>query len=513
MTQTDMLFTKRQWQPIGERHHHGICVPLFSLKAYQGSAIGEFLDLIPLICWCESIGFDVIQLLPLNDSGKDPSPYSAHTAMGLHPIYLSLHALPYLGQFPELLVQSKAFQTSYDQKQVPYHKVLESKLSFLKKYFEKVRSLVLQNHEYISFKRQKWVLEYAEYKSLKELNNEKPWQDWDRTIIAQDALEFHIFCQYLCFMQWEEVKRTATAHGIFLKGDIPILINPDSSDVWHHRDLFLLDVEAGAPPDMYNADGQSWGFPLYNWQKISEQGYRWWIERLQLAEKLYTLFRLDHIVGFYRIWAIPSGKSGSEGFFIPKEEERWIPEGEHILKSLLEKCSMLPIGEDLGSVPPEVRRSLRALGIPGTKVLRWERNWQSDSSFIDPKAFDPLSMSTLSTHDSESLGQWWQMLDAEAKAYAEFLQVPYSEKLESQTRKRILQECHTSGSYFHINLLQEYLGMFDELSWSDPEDDRINIPGKVLDRNWTYRFKPSINEIIGHKGLTALMQELSKWQG
>lgn len=497
------------WTRIGMRHHHGICLPLFSLKARHESAIGEYLDLIPIINWCKDIGFDIIQLLPLNDSGGDSSPYSAHTAMGLHPIYLSLSQLPYLDTCNHLQAESARFHTDFPSKKVAYLSVLEKKLAFLRSYAKKTLPIFTKTNEYQLFKKNSWVKEYAHYKTTKKKNNEAPWWQWQECILDPDEEAFHTLCQFLCFQQWKKVKAHADRAKVFLKGDIPILINRDSSDVWHHRELFLLEYEAGAPPDMYSQEGQQWGFPLYNWPVLSERGYDWWIRRLQLAEKLYHLFRLDHIVGFYKIWAIPQGKSAKEGFFLPQDESQWIEHGETILRALLHECHMLPIGEDLGAVPPAVRASLQRLKIAGTKVLRWERRWEGDRSFINPKQLEPLSMSTLSTHDSEPVALWWQEQPTEARDYAQYLQVEYETPLKKTVRQRILEECHKSSSLFHINLLQEYLGMFDELAWPDPKDDRINVPGTVSDENWTYRFKPTISEFTAHEPLRALMRKLS----
>ena len=513
-----------QWQKIGLHHHHGIALPLFSLRTPKSCGIGEFLDLIPLIQWCQTIGFDTIQLLPLNDSGHDTSPYSAHTAMGLHPIFLSLENLPYIKQFEALQKQVIQMQQENGLKRVPYHRLIEKKLHFLRTYFDKCFENIKKWPSFDLFVQEQkpWLSDYGLYKVLKEKHEQKPWWDWSDEVknpthkalaalkhTHESAMLFHIFCQFLCFDQWQKVKQTADKAGIFLKGDIPILINRDSADVWLNRDLFLLDFSAGAPPDMYSDDGQHWGFPIYNWQVIENQGYAWWIQRLKLAEKLYHIYRLDHIVGFYKIWAVPEGKSAKEGFFIPHDPSKWLEQGERILKVLLQNTTLLPIGEDLGAVPPEVRQNMQHLGIAGTKVLRWERKWQEDASFIDPKSFHPISMTTLSTHDSETLGDWWQKHPDESERYAKERGFAICDTLSKETRKQILQECHSSGSFFHINLLQEYLAMFDELSWKTAEEDRINYPGQVREENWTYRFKPTLEAIMRHESFAHFMKDLT----
>src|SRR5262249_27661582 len=148
-------------------------------------------------------------------------------------------------------------------KRVLYHKILDNKLHILRRYFKKAFPLISSWPAYKEFTKEEWVREYALYKVLKEKNQEKPWWQWSEAKnqpVDTDALNFHIFIQFLCFDQWAKVKDAADKEGVFLKGDIPILINRDSCDVWLHRDLFLLDYAAGAPPDMYNKEGQHWGF-------------------------------------------------------------------------------------------------------------------------------------------------------------------------------------------------------------------------------------------------------------
>ncbi len=477
------------------KNRHGFALPLSSIRVNNGHGIGEYLDLIPLIDWCKETHFEIIQLLPLNDSGHDPSPYSAHSAMALHPIYLSLDI--------------KAADSN--SKRVNYQEILKAKETFLKSYIKEILPDLTKRKAYRDFLQEKWLDGYARYKTLKAINDEKAWWDWSDipSELPEDIVEHHKAVQFLCFEQMQEVKKRADEVGIAIKGDIPILINRDSADVWQHPELFNLDYAAGAPPDYYSEDGQYWGFPLYRWDILEKSNFQWWKERLKVAEKLYQMYRLDHIVGFYRIWAIPEGVSAKFGHFEPDDSLKWVPQGSKIMNTLLETSPMIPIGEDLGDVPTEVRKSLAELGIAGTKVMRWERNWQGDKSFIDPKAYPQLSMTSLSTHDSEPLEVWWDSFPEDAESFCKACNIPYTALLTPETRKAVLEASHTSGSRYHINLLFEYLDVFDDLTWQDPNDDRINIPGKVLDRNWTYRMLPTLDQIIAHNDLKALMQSLA----
>ena len=464
---------------IGYRHHHGIDIILSSLWTENSSGIGEFYDLIPLIDFCKSVGFDIIQLLPINDTGTETSPYTALTSCGLNPIFLSLWKLPGVDK-----QELKSFKHFLTFPKVPYQEVLEKKIAFLKHYYER-NALSFDYHEFVE--KNRWLENYSIFKAEKEI-----------TPISTD---FFSFLQYLCFVQMREVKSYANAQGIFLKGDIPILISRDSADVSYNSKDFDFRFTAGAPPDKYSSEGQNWGFPLYNWEAIEADGFFWWKQRLEYAENFFDIFRLDHIIGFFRIWAIPQDAEAREGFFIPKEYDLQEAQGLSILTQLLPRTKMLPIGEDLGFNTGVAQINMEKLGIPGTKVIRWMRNYNTDGSFIPYDLYPELSLCTLSTHDSETLTLWWKSSPHEVEAFCSFRNVPYASTLSKTTRLALLKEAHHTSSLFHINLLGEYLALFDELVWENPEDERINIPGLILPTNWTYRLRTSVEEITKHKEL------------
>ncbi|MBA3816224.1 MAG: 4-alpha-glucanotransferase [Parachlamydiaceae bacterium] len=511
------------WKKIGIRHHHGINLPLFSLHSQNSCGIGEYPDLLPMITWCRQTGFDVIQLLPLNDTGDESSPYCAISANALNPIHLGLTKLTGINNNLLLQQQINELQKLNSLKNIDYKQIRQLKEKFFSDYYQtQVASLPLHK-EYQEFKwKNPWLLGYAFFKVLKKQFNWQSWELWPEYLKNPDLtrleemssvpeihheMEFYIFIQFLCFQQIEEVRQFATENNIFLKGDIPILINKESADVWLNRKLFLMQYTAGAPPDMYSKEGQNWGFPIYDWSALQNEFYQWWIERLKVASCCYHMYRIDHIVGFYRIWAILNGHKPKEGIFIPEDESSWIPQGDAIMRMMLNNCPMLPIGEDLGTIPEEVRSNLKSLGICGTKVMRWERYWLSNKAFIDPLDYDEESMSTVSTHDSETLQLWWTH-QPEAKLYAKTMGWKYQSELTQEHRISILQACHQSGSLFHINLFQEYLALIPDLSWPNPEDDRINFPGTVSERNWTYRFKPSVEEIVQNQALKLIISQI-----
>ena len=510
------------WKTIGMKPHYGIAIPLFSIHTKNSSGLGEFFDLIPLIDWCSELGLDVIQILPINDCGSDPSPYNAISSCAINPIYLSLTHLPYLDKFHVLKDKIPALQVLTKSPRVAYHEVKIQKTAWLRDYFTHAASIILKTQHFMHFIAENaWVEPYALFKVLKDLTEQYNWATWPReyksptrkeyqTLVKDNFSEisFYIFLQYLCFRQLSEVKKYANERSVLLKGDIPILISPDSADVWHEPELFDTSVAAGAPPDSYNPDGQYWGFPLYNWDLMGESNFEWWRRRLKAATPLYNLYRVDHIIGFFRIWAIPHERSPKEGYFVPRDEILWLAHGERLLQMMLHSSPMLPIGEDLGWVIPIVRKTLESLGICGTRVLRWERRWEKDRSFIPLEQYSPLTMTTVSTHDSETLSLWWRDSALEAKEFAAYKKWPYTSELTAAMRKEILWESHHTPSLFHINLLNEYLALFPEMVWPRIEDERINIPGKMLPANWTYRLRLNLEEMTAHPALKAAIKEI-----
>lgn len=510
------------WQKIGVRQHHGVNVPLFSLHSNKSSGIGEFPDLLPLFSWCKSVGFDIVQLLPLNDTGHDQSPYNAISANALNPFHLGLSSLPYLDQHPELKSQLSELHKFNLTNSIDYKNLYTKREEFLLKYFDVVFPLVQKTQDYQTFCLQNaWLEGFALFKSIKISRNWESWENWPEELKNptstsyprllkkyEKQIAFHCFVQFFCFTQFQAIKKEANQQGIFLMGDIPILINYESADVWLNRVLFITNLTAGAPPDMYSEEGQNWGFPIYNWDELKKQNYHWWKERLNVASRLYDLYRIDHVVGFFRIWAIPLNYKGSKGRFIPEDKAKWIPQGKAIMEMMLEDSSMLPIGEDLGVVPPEVRICLLGLGICGTRVMRWERMWEQDKRFIKPEDYQPASLTTVSTHDSETLTLWWQNNPEEAKEYARFKGWIYEDFLSKDHLFEILRESHHTASLFHINLLQEYLALVPGLTSSNPEEERINLPGIISDKNWSYRFHPSVEELVSNKELSDIIYKL-----
>ena len=401
-------------------------------------------------------------------------------------------------------------------KNIDFTGVKQTKFDWLRQYFHQNYSQFKNLPEYQEYLEQEtWLREYTLFRALLKKHQGISWRDWeenqfDSMLIEhyQEEIEFFSFVQYLCHKQLKGVKKHALAQGVHIKGDIPILLNPDSSDVWAYRNFFDLEKRAGAPPDLYSPEGQIWGFPLFNWEALKKDQYSWWRRRLQVAQEYYDIYRIDHVVGFFRIWAVSKNEKAKEGHFVPENRHQWPFHGKELLEMMTEASKMLPMAEDLGTIPPEVYSTLKTFGICGTKFMRWERYWDEDGSYISPTDYEPISLSTVSTHDSETLAQYWKKHGVDAEIYAKSKGWKYTPELKEEQREAILYEAHHSSSLFHINLLQEYCAFFPELSWKNLEDERINVPGTESDKNWTFRFKPTIEEITSHEGLKNKISKL-----
>ena len=313
------------WFDLTERQTmKGVAVPLFSLRTENDFGIGEYADLPKLGNWCVANGMKIIQILPINDTTAhydwhDSYPYNAISAFALNPIYLNLQQLGILED-----AAFKRMRTILNKEEsVNYPKVLKAKWKYFQIAFEQQWNALKDTSEFQQFVKENedWLLDYAQYCSNRDGN----------------GTEIHLFLQYHCDKQLREAVKALHDKGLLLKGDIPIGVNPSGVDVKSHPDLFNLDVQVGAPPDDFAAEGQNWGFPSYNWEAMAKDGYAWWQRRLQVMARYFDAYRIDHILGFFRIWEIPkTAKSGLLGYFnpnLPLSIEEIEAQGFHFVKS------------------------------------------------------------------------------------------------------------------------------------------------------------------------------------
>jgi 4-alpha-glucanotransferase len=484
------------WQRLGgQKDYHGVATPLLSLRSNSSLGGGDFEDLRKTIDWLSSCKVDILQLLPLNDTGFDPSPYSAISAFSLNPIYIHLD--------PKVLKTQQLDRLQQIEKlpRVPYTLLRRTKLEVLRELVrsgwgkEDLKQFSLLPCHYLRMK------QYALFMALKDHFNLLPWWQWPENLEAikklpaiQEASQFYLTLQAVAHSQLVAVAKYAQLKGIKIFGDLPILICRDSSEVYFERVLFNLDVEAGAPPDQYSQEGQKWGFPIYNWSVLSANHYQWWHDRLHWAENYFDLYRLDHIAGFFAQWSIEPGKSAKDGFHLPKDPEVQLEIGQARLKVLLDASELLPVGEDLGYINPQIRERMSLLSVPGIRVMRWHLDWQKDEEFIALKDYPRLSLCCLSTHDSLTLRQWWNQEPEAAQKMCRSFSINY-QRYDDAVAQAALKASHQSHSCMHINLLGDYLDAFSTLRVQDPDFYRINTPGTINDLNWSMRYQQTIEEL------------------
>lgn len=307
----------------------GVAVPLFSLRSKDSVGIGEFLDLVPFGAWAKKCGLNVIQILPVNDTGYESSPYSARSAFALNPVFLRLQIIIGAESFmPEIMALQRKFA---EEPKIRYQEIAREKRAILRKIFDSRYAFLEHNVAFLKWiDANPWAKPYAVYAVLKERNGEASWKSWAEDSCPSPARvsalfrKLHVDALFQCWMQFEaeaQFKVTCdklTESGVYLKGDIPILLNEDSADVWYNRKYFSLSDRAGAPPDMFSYSGQNWGFPTYRWDVLEQDGFKWWRDRLAEAAKFYHAYRIDHVLGFFRIWAIPEcERTGILGHFSP----------------------------------------------------------------------------------------------------------------------------------------------------------------------------------------------------
>ena len=294
------------WFGLTERQTlKGVAVPLFSLRTEKDFGIGEFADLPQLGDWALDNGMNIIQILPINDTTahfdwRDSYPYNAISAFALNPVYLNLGKMGIKDD-----ATFKKTQTMLNRmNSVDYPKVLKAKWRYFQIAFEQQWETLKDSDDFLQFAKENadWLPDYAQYCAERDNN----------------GTDIHLFLQYHCDKQLQEAVRALHGKGLLLKGDIPIGVNPAGVDVKSHPELFNLNVQVGAPPDDFAAEGQNWGFPSYNWEAMAKDGYAWWQRRLQVMARYFDAYRIDHILGFFRIWEIPkTAKSGLLGHFNP----------------------------------------------------------------------------------------------------------------------------------------------------------------------------------------------------
>ena len=384
----------------------------------MGRGAHEFIDFLAMA------GQHLWQVLPLGPSGNGNSPYQSYSVFAGQTLLIS----------PELLIEKKLLTEAdvhpipeFNADRVDYDKVTTYKTSLFKKAYEHFRHTADKNllEEYDSFQsnNQYWLDDYCLYMAGKDYHNGLPWYEWEDSLLdptpkeraswmklLASEIDYYRFIQFAFFSQWYELKDYANKKGIAIIGDIPIFTAPDSADVWANKELFKLDSKgyplevAGVPPDYFSATGQLWGNPLYDWDAMKDDGYRWWIERVRNQLDQVDYIRIDHFRGFEAYWAVPAGeKTAMNGKWKKGPGEALF---EAIQKALGEE---LPIfAEDLGIITPEVEKLRDTLGFPGMKILQFGFDGTGESTFLPHQLSTRNCICYTGTHDNDTTCGWYE---------------------------------------------------------------------------------------------------------
>lgn len=465
----------------------GILLPIFSLPSEYGiGSIGKearkFADFL------RDAGQSWWQILPVGPSGGGDSPYTTLSTFAGNPYFIDLDALAEEG----LLTadELKAVKVPQGDK-IDYAALSKTRPAILRKAFSRITpetaraAREFRNHY-------PWVRDYTLYQALKERFDGKAWFDWPDEKLRRHEFQtlekwhrdlepeiaYHTWEQYCFFQQWESFKKYVNDLGIKLIGDLPIYVSHDSADVWAERTQFLLNPEgfptkvSGVPPDYFSEDGQLWGNPLYDWNVMKNDGFGWWIRRIEGASRLFDAIRIDHFRGLESYWAIPAdsktAKNGKwekgPGMDLLRVLTGWFPDITYI-------------AEDLGILTDAVNELRDGAGLPGMKVLEFAFS-DPHNAYLPHHYSNPNCICYTGTHDNDTLMGWCKSVKKGEKAYAErYLGVRGAENL----RKAVLRLGQGSVAVLFVAQMQDYLALGSEA--------RTNVPG-VADGNWRWRMSP-----------------------
>lgn len=443
-----------------------------------GKGAKEFIDFL------KECNFSYWQVLPFCMADDCNSPYSSYSAFSVNPYFVDLDILYSKGLITIEELNEQKQQTPYS---CEYSRLYHKRFDLLYK-----ASLRIKNKEEIEkyIAKKPYVEKFCEFMGRKSVNDNKAWYEWDNDNEDKNITFMWKFIQYEFFHEWAEIKNYANSKGIKIIGDIPIYVALDSSDVWSNPDLFILDEDnkpscvAGVPPDYFCPDGQLWGNPIYNWDKMEKDGYSWWCDRLQHNLDLFDGVRLDHFRGFESYWSVPADeKTARNG--------KW-EKGPGI--TLMKKFSELAedkliIAEDLGEITDDVRKLVEESGFPGMNVFQFGFFGDTKSNHM-PHNYKKNSVSYSGTHDNNTLlGYLWELDESTRKymlSYCGYESSDWERGFDS-----MLKTIFQSHSDLVIFPIQDLLGY--------GSDTRLNIPGKA-DGNWQFRItREQLYSIDKHK--------------
>lgn len=467
----------------------GILMHITSLPGPYGiGSMGK--NAYKFVDFLKKSGQKVWQILPLSPTGFGNSPYQSCSAFAGNHYLIDLGTLIDEGLLEKQ--EAESFFWGEKEEKVDFGALYENR----KKVLRLAYSRFVQGEDYNEFieKNKNWLFEYALFSAIKEEFGGRPWTEWpeklrlrDEKALSEkrrelsDEISFICFLQFEFFSQWEKLRGYANENGIKIVGDIPIYVPLDSADVWTEPGEFLLDENlnpkrvAGCPPDSFSADGQLWGNPIYDWEKMKNSGFKWWKKRLGAAKHMYDIIRIDHFRGFESYWSIPAGdKTAMNG--------RWeTGPGMDFINAVKTIPEVDFIAEDLGFVTPEVRKLQEDSGYPGMKIMQFAFDSREAGNYL-PHTYPENSVVYSGTHDNPTLIQWLSEVAEsdllEGKAY-----LGLSE--EEGFAEGLIRGSMASVSRLCVIQMQDWLGLGEEA--------RMNTPGILSDKNWSWRAKPGFD--------------------
>ena len=490
---------------FGFSHKAGIILPVSSLPSAYG--IGSFgKEAFRFLDFLDATGQKVWQVLPLNPTSYGDSPYQSPASSAGNPYFIDLDILAK----EKLLTQEELEEQKHDTQRVDYGFLFYKRYDALRLAYSRFRT----DRSYKAFckKNADWLYDYALFMSLKQHYHHAPWTTWNEEHRDyqkaqackeefQEEMGFWCWCQYEFFSQWEAVMAYAHKRKISIIGDMPIYVAHDSVDVWASPEQFLLDdqynptVVAGCPPDGFAPDGQLWGNPIYNWERMEKESFAWWIRRIGAAFKKFDILRIDHFRGFAGYYNIPFGDTTARN-------GKWdAAPGLALFRTIREKFPKAKIiAEDLGFITEDVRELLKDAGFPGMKMLHFA--FYEDNSVDLPQMYDTKNCVVYSSsHDSDCTYTWLRNLTGEA-------------------RERFDRLCpHTKGQPRTYDLIEyafrsianlAMVPMQDYLQLSNAEG-RMNEPS-TAEGNWNWRMSKRYNTAALRKKVLALAQKTKRNQ-
>lgn len=480
----------------------GILMPVFSLPSPHGigtfgAAAYEFADFLA------ASGQSYWQVLPLNPTGFGDSPYQCFSSAAGNPYFIDLDMLVDDGLLTADEVQKSDF--GGELRRIDYGNLFSLRLPLLRLAAE--RNIRRNAAEVEQFSRccSTQIYDYAVFTALKTHFGMKPWTEWNagkampkQLVPAElvesqaDEIRLQLSIQQLFFKQWNRLKNYVNQLGIGIIGDVPIYVALDSADCWANSRHFMLDESfvptdvAGVPPDYFSPTGQLWGNPLYNWEIHASENYAWWAERLQCAQKLYDVVRIDHFRGFESFWAVPFGETTAEN-------GRWLPApGMDFVNAVKKRLPGLSfIAEDLGFLTPEVHELVKNSGFPGMSILQFGFNPDANSDYLPHRVAENRVYYT-GTHDNAPIMQWFAEASESERRFAEqYLALNAAEGINWGMIRGGM--CSPAGIF--IAQMQDVLGLSAE--------GRVNTPG-VASGNWQWRMLP-------HECSAALAEKLREY--